>query len=152
MLNDGIDRLAWFNGDRDALQLYETVVTISHGWDDLIDKPGAMTKQDVNGVMAHLLVNLPSNLFYRKHFEILHPLIVTSVVSYMASVRLETSDEVHKLELAHILRYSVHQIVIMMMAITGGFQHAVDTTAAHIQTMIPEKFMEFYKEHVDAKA
>ena len=145
-----IDRLAWFQGDVNALQLYETLTTVAHIWDDLIDGDKPVMKSDINKLMAHLLVNLPTNLFYRKHFEILHPLIVTSVVSYIASVRLETSEDAHKLELAHVLRYAVHQVAIMMFAIIGGFDYAVDVTAESISTMIPESYSEFFKEHINA--
>jgi hypothetical protein len=150
-MNDNVDRLRWFCGDQSALQLYDTLVSISHTWDDLIDQDKPLTKQDINGLMAQVLVSLPSNLFYRKHLEILQPLIVTSVISYIASTRLETADDMHKLELAHVLRYSIHQVVIMMMALTGGFQHAVDTTTANMHIMVPETFSTFYKEHLDAR-
>ena len=79
------DRLTWFNGDQQALDLYQAVVYIADKWDDLIDKDKSMEAQDVNQLMEMALITLPLNPFFLKHGQLLYPILVTSVVSYIAS-------------------------------------------------------------------
>lgn len=145
------ERLAWFNGDKDAFELYSMIVTVAHRWDDLIDRDKELTDKDINDLMAILLISFPTNRFFRNHQDVLQPLIITSVISYIASSKLEHSTSAHHMELAHVLRYSVHQIAIMMMAITSGFSGAVDNLINAAEVMMPERLDEFYKEHANVK-
>lgn len=141
------ERLDWFCGDVKAYEFYQSLVDVSHIWDDLIDGDKPVSPDDVNRVMAQLWLTLPTNEFYQKHFSLLQPLVTVAVISYIASTKLEHTGDEHKVEIAHVLRYAVHQVAIMAFALTGGFGHAVDTLVKSCTTLMPETVLDFKKEH-----
>lgn len=139
-----VDRLQWFAGDKDALDLYLRLAHIAHAWDDLIDRDKPV---DVNGLMANLLLYLPANPCYRRYEAELRGLIVVSMTCYMAANKMERTDDDHKRELAHFLRYGVMTIGAFLIGATNGVERGAQVLADAAPVMVPERLAEYLKEH-----
>lgn len=144
---DSPDRLAWFAGDRDALDLYERLVFVAHAWDDLIDQDKPV---NVNALMANLLLYLPGNRCYRRFEVEIRALMLSSMVGYQAANRMEQSGDGHKLELAHYLRYAVANVAMFLMGALHGVDRGAEILAEAAPLMIPERLADYLKEHTDA--
>lgn len=139
-------KLDWFKGDQTALDMYNTVLMIAHTWDDLVDKDVEVTPEAVNQMMEMALVTLPLNPFFMANSSLLYPVLITSVVSYITSTKLERKGDEHSLELAHFLRYAIYMLPLMAMVIKGGTAYGVEVLEKSAPIMIRERFAEFYKE------
>lgn len=142
--NSPVDRLQWFAGDRDALELYERLVFIAHAWDDLIDQDKPV---NVNELMGNLLLHLPSNPCYRRFEFEMRTLFWTGIVGYMAANLMEKSKDDHKLELAHYLRYSVINVVCFLIAALNGLERGAEILAEAAPMLVPERLADYVKEH-----
>lgn len=140
-------RLEWFKDDQQAVDMFETIRVIAHTWDDLVDKDKEITPEAVNQMMEMALVALPLNPFFQANSSLLYPVLITSVVSYITSTKLERKGDDHSLELAHFLRYAIYMLPLMAMIIKGGTAHGVEMLEKTAPIMIRERFEEFYKEH-----
>ncbi len=141
---ESVDRLAWFAGDQDALDLYQRLAYVAHAWDDLIDQDKAV---NVNKLMANLLLYLPQNPCYRRFEVEIRTLMIPSIVSYQAANLMEKSGDAHKLEVAHYLRYAVMQVGVFLMGVTNGIDRAAELLADAATVMVPERLDDFLKEH-----
>jgi hypothetical protein len=141
------DRLSWFAGDRDALDLYERLVYVVHAWDDLVDqdKPA-----NVNSMVANLFLYMPVNPVFRKYEAELRALFFTGMVGYMAANVMEKSDDEHQLELAHYLRYTIMNMVVFLIGVLNGADRAAEILADAAKTMVPERVADYIKEHTNA--
>lgn len=142
-----IDRLSWFAGDRDALDLYERLVYVAHAWDDLIDQDKPV---NVNELMANLLLYLPGNPCYRRFEPEIRALMLTAMVSYQAANMMERSGDAHKLELAHYLRYAVMQVAVFLIGALNGIERGAEILAEAAPVMVPERLADYLKEHSHA--
>lgn len=140
------DRLAWFAGNRDALDLYERLVFVAHAWDDLIDgdRPA-----DVNGLVMNLLLHLPGNPFYRTFEGELRALFLVGATGYLAANRMEKSGDAHRIELAHYLRYAVSGVATFMISVLNGPDKGAEILAEVATVLIPERLTEYLKEHTN---
>lgn len=143
-INLPTDRLQWFAGDSDALDLYERLVFVAHAWDDLIDQDKPV---NVNGLMANLLLYLPSNPCYRRFEGEMRALFWTGAVSYMAANLMEKSGDAHKLELAHYLRYAVINVASFLIAALNGLERGAEILAEAAPVLVPERLADYVKEH-----
>lgn len=139
-----MERLAWFAGDADALDLYQRLVFVAHAWDDLIDKDKPV---DVNDLMVNLLVYLPSNPAFRRFHVELKALIIVGIVGYLAANKIESKPSSHALEIAHYLRYAVMNVGIFLISALNGIDKAAEILAVAAPTMMPERLSEYIKEH-----
>lgn len=142
-----IDRLAWFAGDRDALDLYERLVFVAHAWDDLIDQDKPV---NVNELMANLLLYLPANPCYRRFEVEIRALMMVSMVSYQAANAMELDGDAHKLELAHYLRYAVLNVATFLIAALNGIERGAAILFEAAPVMVPERLSDYLKEHAHA--
>ena len=142
-----IDRLSWFAGDRDALDLYERLVYVVHAWDDLVDqdKPA-----NVNAMVANLFLYMPVNPVFRKYEAELRALFFTGMVGYMAANIMEKTKDERKLELAHYLRYTIMNMVVFLIGVLNGADRAAEILVDAAETMIPERVADYVKEHFNA--
>lgn len=141
------DRLRWFAGDRDALDLYERLVYVAHAWDDLIDQDKLV---NVNELMANLLLYLPGNPCYRRFEPEIRALMLTAMVSYQAANLMEQSGDAHKLELAHYLRYAVMGVATFLIGALNGIERGAEILAEAAPVMVPERLSDYVKEHTNA--
>lgn len=139
-----VDRLQWFAGDRDALDLYERLVYIAHAWDDLIDQDKHV---DVGELMANLLLYLPTNPCYRKYEGELRALFMVGMIGYNAANQMESVGDAHRLEIAHYLRYSVMNIAIFLFGALNGLPRAAQILVEAAPVMLPERLADYLKEH-----
>lgn len=144
---DNVDRLAWFAGDADALDLYQRLVFIAHAWDDLIDQDRPV---NVNDLMINLMVYLPSNPAYRRFQEELRALIIVGIVGYLAANKIESNPTEHGLEVAHYLRYAVMNVGVFLIAALNGIDKAAEILAVAAPVMIPERLAHYIGEHACA--
>jgi hypothetical protein len=141
------ERLRWFAGDRDALDLYERLVYVAHAWDDLVDQDKLV---NVNELMANLLLYLPGNPCYRRFEPEIRALMLASMVSYQAANLMERSGDAHKLELAHYLRYAVMQVAVFLIGALNGIERGAEILAEAAPVMVPERLADYLKEHSHA--
>lgn len=119
---------------RPAVDLCLALGMVSQVWDDVVDE-GKST--GINQAMVAALVDIPSNPFYRAHFDQLQPLVAMACFDYLASVELERGTE-HERTLAFGLRDSYAAIVTQCAAIIGGSGYAA-TQAARIRRVIHDE-------------
>jgi hypothetical protein len=141
------DRLQWFAGDRDALDLYERLVYAIHAWDDLVDQDKPV---NVNDMVANLFLYIPQNPVFRRYEGELRALFMTGMVGYMAANAMEKSGNEHKLELAHYLRYTIINMGVFLITIFNGPARAAVILEEAAMTMIPERLADYVKEHSNA--
>lgn len=141
------DRLAWFAGNTDALDLYQRLVFVVHAWDDLIDqdKPA-----DVNSMVANLFLYMPQNPIFRQHENEFRGLFLAGMVGYMAANIMEKSGDDHRIELAHYLRYTIMNMVVFLISITNGPDKAAQILADAAPVLVPERLADYIKEHTHA--
>lgn len=143
-----IDRLAWFAGDADALDLYERLVFVAHAWDDLIDGDKPV---DVNVLMANLLLYLPGNRCYVRFGAELRALFMVGMVGYLAANHIEAEGRPgHRLELAHYLRYAVMNAAIFLIGALNGVDRGAQILADAAPVLVPERLADYLKEHTHA--
>ena len=142
-----VDRLAWFAGNQDALDLYERLVYVIHAWDDLIDKDKPV---NVNTMVANLFLYIPTNACFKQFEHELRALFLTGMVGYMAANVMEQSKDVHKLELAHYLRYTIINMGVFLITVLNGPERAAEILVDAAPVMIPERLSDYIKEHTDA--
>jgi len=138
------DRLAWFAGNSDALDLYERLVFVAHAWDDLIDRDKPV---NVNALMANLLLYLPGNACYRRFEVEMRALFTAAAVGYQAANIMERSGDSHKLELAHYLRYAVIGVASFLIAVLNGLEAGAQILADAAPHMVPERLADYLQEH-----
>lgn len=138
------DRLQWFAGDVDALDLYERLVYVAHAWDDLIDQDKPVK---VNDLMANLLLYMPGNPCYRRFEGEIRALMLSSMVSYQAANLMQRSGDAHRLELAHYLRYAVMHVAVFLIGALNGIERGSEILADAAPVMVPERLSEYLKEH-----
>lgn len=107
-------------GDASAAEFLLAVTTIAHVWDDLIDQDRDVRPEDVDNAFMHALVGLPRNAFYARHFDLLHPVLISAVNNWQVANQLEKMDSAGDLRIAFILRSSYVDLVTQTAFILGG--------------------------------
>lgn len=109
-----------FMGNQHAVELAMLLARISHAWDDLIDKDRPVGDDSINRTFYDLLIGLPSNPFYRQHVDTLLPLMMVGAMNYEIANSYEKTGDRERLALAHVLRYSVADVITAIALIVGG--------------------------------
>lgn len=147
---ENLDRkLKWFNGNQDALLVYQWFAHMLHTWDDLIDKDKEVTERQINDMMLMALVYLPSNKFYASIQQQILPMWMNVVTSYEAANQYEQNKDEHGIELSHTLRYAVGQIVAYMITVCSGRDKSAIYIPEMWKAVACERFDEYKKEHLN---
>ena len=109
-----------FKGQQDAVDLVMALVRVSQCWDDLVDRDKPVGAGAINAAFYDALVGIPSNPFYRKHMDILLPVGAVACMNYEIANSFERAGGTQRLELAHVLRYSVADVATAVLLIIGG--------------------------------
>jgi hypothetical protein len=109
-------------GNQAAAAFLETITTVLHFWDDLVDKDKPLPDSHINKCMWMVLVELPRNPFYRANFEDLNPVLVIAIQNWLAANVMEAGDSGSDKQIAFITRSSYVDIVIQTATICGGFE------------------------------
>ncbi len=114
-----------FLKDEDAAAFVTDLCATVHVWDDLIDRDKPVSDLEVRDAFRTLLVVLPANPFYRKHFNDIHPLLDASIVSWLTANKFEASKGVEKLRLAYVIRSDYINVILKCAALLHGFDYSV---------------------------
>lgn len=142
--------LEWFGGNQDALEVYRMLVDLAHVWDDLIDKDKPVTDADINRAFLLCLVYLPANPFYRQIQDAIYPMWITVVSAYETANHYERTKDEHGIEIAHGLRYAAGNIIAYMVVVCVGLEKAKEYMPEVWKQLMPERFDEYKKEHLNA--
>lgn len=114
----------WFKGNTDAMRMTALLVEVAHTWDDLVDVDKPVPPVVAARAFRTLLLELPSNRFYRAHFENLQPVLLAVWASWSAANVMENSPQDGDLEKSYMLRAGLYQLFHVVAALTGGLDWA----------------------------
>lgn len=127
-----------------AIAFMETMVSVLHFWDDLIDKDKSLTDADVNAAMWNALVVLPQNTFYLQNFDALHPILVNAIANWQAATQFEReTDDQRKLQIAFIARSDYCNLLIQSAYLIGGRDWMLKMTPAIRDVWTEEDFSKY---------
>lgn len=114
-------------GNSAAVRMVKDIAFLSHAYDDLIDRDKPVPVESIHALFWKVMVALPDNPFWREHQAQLVPVIATSILNWRAANEIERDGVEEELRVAHAIRYSIADVLLLAMAIAGGPAHA----AAH---------------------
>lgn len=123
-MNDREFMLHAFKGNQAAVDYVLAISRVVDVWDNLIDKDVPVSDEQINSAFFALMVEIPSNEFFLACREKLLPLHVTGIANWLIANRMEKSDEIRSLEIAHVIRYSIADVAVMAAVLCGGYQWA----------------------------
>lgn len=145
-----IGKLEWFGGNQDALNMYQALASLSHIWDDMVDRDKPVSAADINQAFLTCLVYLPANPFYRAIQEQILPMWLVVVSGYEAANKFEQDKDEHGIEIAHGLRYAAGNIVAYAIHVCVGAEKAREVIPDMWKSVFFERFDEYRKEHINA--
>ncbi|WP_203234813.1 hypothetical protein [Modicisalibacter coralii] len=110
----------WLKGDRDAVEFIGIISDIAHVWDDLIDRDHPVDDETIDRVFSNMLIDLPRNAFYVKHFDRLHAILTTAIANWQAANKMEREGDDYERSIAFILRSSYVDLVTQSAYLLGG--------------------------------
>jgi hypothetical protein len=143
-------KLDWFGGNQDALNMFRMFVTMSHTWDDLVDKDKDVSETEINNAFLISLVYLQANPFYRSIQEQVWPMWMTVVTAYETANKFERDKDPHGIEIAHSLRYAAGHIIAYAVQVCVGPEKAKEVLPEVWKNIFYERFDEYRKEHLNA--
>lgn len=149
MENQLIDnRLEWFGGNQDALNMYQMFIDLSHTWDDLIDSDKAVNAIEINHAFLIPLIYLPSNPFYLKIQQAILPMWLIVVSAYETANIFESQKDPHGIEISHSLRYAAGHIISYAVHICVGREKAREIMPSVWKDIFFERFDDYKLEHL----
>lgn len=142
-------KLKWFDGNVDALNMFHTIVNLAHVWDDLIDKDKPVSDESINNAFLSALVYLPANPFYQRIQSQILPLWMTVISAYDTANKFERDKDEHGLEIAHNLRYATGHIVVFMSQACLGYERAQGFMPEIWKTIVDDRIDDYRKEHLN---
>jgi hypothetical protein len=136
--------------DAAAVQFAQMLVRICDVWDDLIDRDAAVAPDDIQQAFYLALCGLPANPFYRVHFDALHPLLVSGVLSWWASNALERQPIRRARMIAYTGRSQIAEAIVMAALLVGGVDWA-RAVAPDIKLMIHSDDPSAYLTEMESK-
>lgn len=117
---DERNMLRWFKGNADAVSLMRQWMYVCHLWDDLIDGDTIRTPEQINQAFWVCVIDMPRNVFYRRNFDTLQPVIATHIIDWIASNKMEASEDEGEQHIAYTLRCNVVSLAGMIASIIAG--------------------------------
>lgn len=133
-------------GDKDALAFVYQIVEVADTWDNLLDGDVCVEEADLRKMLWHALVDFPLNPFYRKHCDLLTPVIASSIMTWEVANAYEKSGSREKLLRAHTLRYMPLNIVMTVCLICNGPSKTAKIGERLWDIGQPETFEEYLKD------
>lgn len=111
-----------FKDNRSAVDFVLMIARVADVWDNLIDKDNPVSDEAINSAFWLLAVEMPGNAFYREYIDDLRPVMATGILNWMAATRMERDETLpHRaIEIAHVIRYSIADVVMMVALLCGG--------------------------------
>jgi hypothetical protein len=131
-------------GDAVAIAFIDSIRSIAHAWDDIIDRDHPQDDNAINAAFAEALVILPRNPFYAAHFQVLSPLVMSSILSWIGATRMERDNGTeHDLRVALVTRAQYVQLVLVSAMLLGGFEYASSIASDILRWGHSETFDEY---------
>lgn len=145
-----IDQNIWnvfsqsFRGDQNALALLKSICDLTNIWDDLIDKDvDEVDAETINRAFWVALVDLPENKFYANYYSRISPILRVGIQNWLAANKFERSGNEKLIDIAHVARYSIGDVVVEMLLIIGGYEWAQHWTPILKPLIAPESRAEY---------
>lgn len=104
-----------------AILFCESLFRASQVLDDLIDRDKPVTSETIYQTFWEILIEIPSNNFYRANEVTLRPLMAAALQDWKDSVTLERDESHHNKTLAFVLRDQLTSLVVQCACLVGGF-------------------------------
>ncbi len=137
----------WFRGNTDAVNCFLWLTTICETWDDLIDKDVEIGPDAINEAFIGALVELPRNPFYYQFRNLLEPLIISSINSWLDSEQFVKRDEEKWRMYAFFLRNEALALIPMIAYCLGGFNYMRQVSIASREFFSHETYQEWEHRH-----
>ena len=111
-----------FRDNQAAIDFVRLIHDIAHLWDDLIDGDKDVSPAQINRAFFDALVGIPSNPFFRSCSDALLPVMAASCFNYQIANELQTTGDGESLAIAHVLRYSVADVLVHVAFLLGGHE------------------------------
>lgn len=117
-----------FKGNQAAVDYVLMVAKVADVWDDLIDRDTPVSDEAINAAFWTLAIEIPGNPFYRAHIDDLRPVLATGITNWLIANKIERDDTLpHRaIEIAHVIRYSIADVVLMAALLAGGREWAAE--------------------------
>lgn len=149
MKNSKEAQLEWFNGNKDAVNMFNMFVDLAHTWDDLVDKNVDVPEDHINNAFLIALVYLQANPFYKSIEEEIRPMWMSVILAYDTANKYEQNKDEHGIEIAHGLRYAAGHIVAYAVQKCVGVKKAKEFLPEIWKVMMCERFDEYREEHLN---
>ena len=130
-------------GRKDAVGFIKDLAYIVHVWDDLVDGDVQVTPLSVSRAFTKAILGFNSNPFFRQHCDTLMPVLATGILNWHGANDLETLGGDHALQVAHVTRCSVGDVVVLAASLVGGFEYAMGV-AAELRMIMQQDSLEDY--------
>lgn len=139
---------AWFNNNKDALDVMRQLCVLADVWDNLIDRDKPVNNAEINNAFLICLFNLPLNPVYRHLETQIAPMWLTVVSAYETATKFESDKDAQGIELAHSLRYASGHIIAYLMIYCLGMEKAREYIPEMWKSYAPERFEKYRAEHL----
>lgn len=143
------EKLKWFGGNVDALNVYKMFITLSHTWDDIIDKKEGLSDDAINEAFRIALVYLPANKFYYSILPQILPMWLTIIAAYETGNTYEKTKDAHGIEISHSLRYAAGHIIAYSIILCVGSEKAKEFLPVMWKDVFYERFDMYREEHLN---
>ena len=132
----------------DAVRMLNDLFRAMHTWDDLVDKDKPVSEADINGAFVALMVHIPANPYYQRHFAQLHPLISAATIDWLAANDMERTGAVLDREIAFVTRSNYAMLVLKVIEVCRGYGFAA-VAAADVRRTIHQEGLAAYCADLD---
>lgn len=105
--------------DPTALRFVEIVYRAIEVWDDIIDRDGRVTDEDVHAAFTAILVELPFNSFLQQHKAALCPMLAVVITAWHAANAMPR-DCAENTAHGYTLRKEFINLACMVVGLTRG--------------------------------
>jgi hypothetical protein len=127
-MDDKAFMLHAFKGNQAAVDYVLAIARVADVWDNLIDKDVPVTDKDINEAFWLLAVDIPRNPFFQAFANDLLPVTATGILNWMTANKLEQRAEHIAIEIAHVIRYSIADVIILAALLCGGREWAAEVS------------------------
>lgn len=114
----------WFQDNRSAMRFAALVTEVAHTCDDLIDADRFLPRETIARSYRVMLLEIPSNTFYRSNFDYLQPLLAMVWMQWSAANVMEHEKLGGDREKSYMLRAGLYGLYHGIAVLTGGLEWA----------------------------
>jgi len=116
--------LALCNGNQQAVALIEGILHLAEVYDDLIDKDGRITNDDIHQAFNFMLFGLPANQVYREQPTI-QVTIMNAMTTWRAANVMEKTGDTETLHASYVMRMSPYNVATHIVMCVAGQEAAI---------------------------